>query len=325
MGRFGRTLAVFAVAALASFAVMLVAADLSRTAGDGNYYTMMADGGWLTTPSPFSNRILSPMIAALLPLPAQWAFAVVAAVWTGVAFAALDRLLGSMFPSRTVWLGLALLATCGPLRQVLEVPAYIDAGTLATSCVVFVGLRERRWLLVVVALAFGVANHEMALLLVVPIGLTAWRERKLADGMLAAVVAGAAWWFLHRSGLVIDINNAPNLTDPVWRAEVVGVNVDQYHSVAGAVWWHAMTGWGVALILAPLGWRRAPQLARDGVWILPLCAVACLGATNWGRMFTPAAPVLIVLACAAVSGEVDGAVDVDAANTLPGDRDVPVA
>lgn len=272
------------------------------TTGDGMAYSLMADGAWHLVASPFAHRVLTPFLASTLPIPDLWAFALVAAMFTGIAFVALDRFLRAMFPDRIVLLGLAVLAMSGPLALVLEVPSYIDAGTLAAACVVFVGLQEKRWMLVLAAVALGVANHEMALLLLVPTGITAWRERKLADGVVVGVVGVGVWWFLHRSGLVVDPNEAPNLLDAEWRAEVLAVNVDEFNSVLGAIWWHARESYGVAWLLAPLGWLGARRLVRDGAWMLPLCVVACLGASNWGRMFTPAAPVIIALACAAVSG-----------------------
>jgi len=68
------------------------------------------------------------------------------------------------------------------------------------------------------------------------------------------------------------------------------------------MWWHARTAFGVALILAPLGWGKADLLTRDAMWMLPVAGVACLGATNWGRMFTPVLPAVIAMACAGVTG-----------------------
>jgi len=38
------------------------------------------------------------------------------------------------------------------------------------------------------------------------------------------------------------------------------------------------------------------------MWMLPVAGVACLGATNWGRMFTPVLPAVIAIACAGVTG-----------------------
>lgn len=299
-----RTTGIFGGTALGSLAVMAVLADLNppggASLGDGRYYTAMAEGSWHTMVSPFAHRILSPLLASSLPVPTQWGFAIVAALFTGIAFAAMDRFLAGMFPNRIVLLGLALLATCGSLRQVLEVPAYTDAGTLAAAAVVFVGLREKRWLLVLIALPLGVANHEMALLLLVPVLIQAWRQKAWADGAVVAILSVGMWWVLHRSGLFMFANDAPNLLDAAWRQSVITTNTDIYGSISGGIWWHAMNSYGVAWFLALFGVRRVTQVARDGLWMLPLCAVAAMGATNWGRMFTPLAPALIAAACAAV-------------------------
>ena len=72
-------------------------------------------------------------------------------------------------------------------------------------------------------------------------------------------------------------------------------NAAKYGSVAGALWSHFTQYIGILGLLAPFGWRRSPQLIRDATRYLVPCCLAALTASDWGRLFIPALPVLVAL------------------------------
>lgn len=250
--------------------------------------------------SPFRHRVLVPWVAAALPLPVPWGFATVSAGLLGVAFAALWRFVSALSSERTACFGLALLFVSGFVTRVVMSPFVVDAVVLAATTLVFMFLHERRWFLLILAMPVAIAGHELSLLLLIPIMLTAWRERQLPPASVASLLAVVMWWILHKSAWLVAPNNGPNLLDPDFRSEMIRWNAMTHGSIARSIWFHLVTSFGVGWFLAPFGLKRTNQLLRDGLWILPFAAVLCFTASDWGRMFQIATPVIIGLACISI-------------------------
>lgn len=274
---------------------------------DSWHYTRMAEGfpkDWVDP--PFRNRLFIPTVVQVLPLPTQWGFAVVTSLLLGVSFAGIDQLLRRWFTPRMALVGLALLASVGSLTNLVEQPFYVDAAVLAAAVFVLLCLERGWWLALVVLMPVAVASHDLTLLLLVPIGLTAWRAKKLPDAAVIGVVSIGTWWFLHRSGILVPTNTRANMLDASYRSAMIDWNLQKYRTFPGAVWAHLVFGVGVLGLLAPFGVKRGPQVARDSLWMLPICCVLCLTASDWGRLLLPVLPALTVLACATIAAASSG-------------------
>jgi hypothetical protein len=209
---------------------------------------------------------------------------------------------------------MAMLAVSGLVYNVLVTPFLVDGVVLLAAAIVFMCLVEDRWTPLLLVMPLAVAGHELSLVLLIPIAITAWRRKKLPDAAVVGVLGVGMWWVLHRSGWVVPVNDRSNLFDAAHREEMIHWNAMNNGTVLGAVWVHLLGSYGIAWLLAPAGWKRGGRVLKDGVWMLPACAVLCLNGSDWGRMFLPAMPVVIGLACAVVgSGDRDAVEgDVDA-------------
>lgn len=301
-----RVLLVFAGSTLAAFTLTVALAELRfipLQVGDAYFYARMGVGYPADQiAAPFGQRILVPMLVAGLPFRVPWGFAVVSSVMLGGTFTAMHRLLTGLFTRRVAWIGLAMLAVSGLVYNVLVTPLLVDGVVLLAAAIVFVCLVEDRWTPLLLVMPLAVAGHELSLVLLVPIAITAWRRKKLPDAAVAGVLAVGMWWVLHRSGWVVPVNDRSNLLDAEHREEMVHWNAAKYGTTVGAVWAHVLGSYGVAWLLMPAGWKNGNRVLKDGVWMLPACAVLCLTGSDWGRMFLPVMPVVIGLACAAVAG-----------------------
>lgn len=301
-----RQIAVFTATTTIAFALIAWRAELRfiplDPGADSFYYARMAVGypDHLIL-SPFQQRILIPLLIHALPFPVPWGFAVVNSAMLGVTFTAMYRLLTRWFTARVVWFGLAVLATCGLVTGIIGNPYYVDVAVLAAAAVVFVCLEEDRWTPLLLVVPLAVASHELSLVLLIPIAITGWRQKKIPDAVVLGVLGVGMWWVMHRSGWIIPKNTRPNLFTAGYREEMVRFNAMRNGTVMGAVWVHVMASYGVAWLLAPLGVKGASRVLKDGLWMLPACAVLCLTGSDWSRMFLPAMPVVIGLACAAMS------------------------
>lgn len=317
----------FGIATAVAFALIVARAELRfiplDPGHDSYHYARMAHGFpdhhiW----APFRNRPLVPLIVALLPLPVTWGFATATSVLLGAATAGVHRFLTRWFTGRVVWFGVALFATAGVVTELVRMPFLVDAAVLAIAAWVFVWLAEDRWLPILVVMPLAVAAHDLTLALLVPIGLTAWRRNRVPDAAVTGVLAVGVWWVLHRTGWLITVNDRGNMLDAGWREEMVRWNAAKFGSVPGAVWAHLLASFGVAWVFAAAGIRRAPRLVRDGAWMLPLLLALTMTASNWGRLFLPAAPVIVAMACAALPGERrDAGSEVDAVKGSGVERD----
>ena len=300
-----RSAVLFATVTAFAFAMVAWRAEL-RVPGlepgvDGFHYSAMAHG----LPeerilAPFRSRIFTPGLVAVLPFEVTWGFAVVTAAATGAAVAIMDRLLRLWFSVRIVWFGLALLAV-SPLLFNPADPFRVDTPLVAFSAAIMLALATKRWLWVVALMPLAVVNHELALVLLIPILIVAWREDRVPGAVVTAGLSIAAYWVMHRSGWIVLENDRGNILHADYREEMVRWNAQKYGTVMGAVWAHFVGSIGILGLLAPFGWRHAPQVVKDTTWILVPCTVGILTASDWGRLFLPALPVLVVLSCVTAS------------------------
>ena len=248
-----------------SNALIAVRAELRFIPLDGNdgyFYARMAHGypGDTILP-PFRSRIFTPMLVSALPFPVPVGFAFVTAVATGATVAVMDRLLRRWFPVRVVWLGLALLVVAPNLVNIAD-PYRVDAALAAFCAAIMLALATKRWVWILLLMPLAVVNHELVAVMLIPIGITAWRERRVPDAVLVAALSIAAWWVMHLTGWVVLENDRGNLLDADYREEMIRWNAYKYRTVPGAVWAHFIASIGILGLLAPFGWRRARRWRR---------------------------------------------------------------
>ena len=299
-----RTTALFASVAAFAFALIAWRAELRfipLARDDGFFYSRMAHGDPdRLVLAPFRNRIFTPMLVSALPLPVPWGFALVTAVAAGATVAVMDRLLRLWFSMRVVWFGLALVVV-SPLFLNAVDPVRVDTPLLAFSAAILYALATNRWTWLFALVPLATVNHELVLVLLIPIALTAWRQQRIRDAALVGGLSIVAWWVMHRSGWLVAENDRKNLFDAAYREEMVQWNAKKYGTVMGALWSHGVASIGILGLLAPFGWRRAPQLVKDATWVLIPCTIGIFTASDWGRLFTPALPVLVALSCVAAT------------------------
>ena len=137
----------------------------------------------------------------------------VTALATGVTIAVMDRMLRLWFPVRVVWFGLALVAV-SPLLVDVSDPYRVDALLAAFSAAVLFCLATRRWTWVIALMPIATMNHELILVLLIPILLTAGLTDRRAAGATVALLSLVAWWVAHQSGWIVLPNDRVNLPTP---------------------------------------------------------------------------------------------------------------
>lgn len=244
------------------------------------------------TYGPFGVRLLTPVLARVVPIEWIATFGLAVAATFLVAF--LRPIVGAWR-----WFGLLLFAV-GSGTIALTEPRRVDGLTLAFVAVGFFLMARRSWISLAVLMACAVVNHDLVLLLLPPTLVVGWwRERDV--GTWVPVVAGvAAYLALHHTSLVWGhpIGSGVRFETGFFREMAwQPVAIRSSGSVPLAIVRELLTGLGGALLLAPLGWRLLPRWLRDCAVIIPAGLALWFIASDWYRTVSPAYPLVIAAAC----------------------------
>jgi len=258
-------------------------------------YAGVAQSPRVAEVAPFAFRPLVPWLVRATGLPTMTGFALLSAVFLGLAAALLYDLLARDMGPRAGLAGVAVLWLTGATQSVLAYPGIVDAELAALGALVVWLCRRDRFVVACLAAAAGVAMHEMALMFVVPVVAAAWPARR-RRALLLAVPTVAVYVTLHFTPLLYGhiVPAYPTLSLENLR-HVHDLTSASNGTVLGALAYAVAYSLGVGWLLIPFGVRRAPRVyALMAGTLLPTLGF-CLIAADYYRMLSVAAVPLIPL------------------------------
>ena len=260
-------------------------------------YAAMAAHPATAAKPPFTFRLLSPLLVHVLPLRINVGFAALTVVSLAAAGAVLfdliDLDLGKVYAS----IGVGMFILSGAVQLALKDPGRVDALMILCGAVVVWAARRGRWWVASVVLAVGVANHELALMLLVPLLAAAWprlqrRALLLAGAPLVVFVAlHDTSWVYGRTVTGFPYASSANIR------EVFAYRAAHDGSVWAALVNAVVASFGIGWIAAGIGWRRAPAFYRRfSSYVVVTVAAFAIGA-DWDRLLALTTVVTVPLAC----------------------------
>ena len=254
----------------------------------------MADDPFAPHTYVFAFRVAVPWLVHVLPFSNDVSFSALAWIFSGAAGGVLFVLLDRLRVARGVSVPLALALVVSPplLVASLRQGRNPDPLTILVMVTGVLFIVERRPVPLALTMLVGAFNRESALFLA-PLAYAVWAERPLdprvlRDVALAAAPAVAAFVTLRLAIPTVGREQVPGYGSLVGgRVDVVeealespGTQARRVFAVDGPLW-----------AVAPFA-RRDLALARRGLVLVALCALACTFALDWGRILFVAAPVV---------------------------------
>ena len=308
--RVSRPIIVFSSTAVVSLAAILATVDLSvaQAQNDGAIYTRMVIDPASETAGPFAYRILTPTIARAIPFPAPVSLALVTVIGLSVAAALLDSFLRPVVGDRLALVGLALVASGQMVWQSIQTPAITDAVSFAIIAGVFVALQKHAWWWIPLLLAVGMLNHELVGVLLLVVMVTMARQRSWGPLVASVAAVVGAYALIHATTVLHPpiTSSLPLVDIDYWRSQVHWVMRRNGRTIVAALVHEVVWGLGATVLLAPFGYSRAPQLARDSLLLMPPVLALFAVGSDWFRMIMPLFPMITMMACVAVSAAAQG-------------------
>lgn len=300
--RTGSPVLAILVAAVVAAVIALTLFDIQGASPrfDGDIYRKMAEHPRTFYEAPFSFRVLTPLLVWTLPITSRAGFA--AATVIGVAgTAALLFLYVRTSDDQAAGLrAVAYFALTGGVVFVFIDPWLVDPATMLLSMLTFLLVRQGHVGWATVTACAAVANHEYAMIMLLPLALAHFFERgRRFDRRLVAFVGLPilVYVLLRRTPLLygyIPPSFPFRSVDYLQDQFDLRLTIDGGFGNAGL---YAIAGsFGGTWVLAASGFRGAPRFLRATALMVPLVLVLPVLAADWDRMLSVAFPAVLPLA-----------------------------
>jgi hypothetical protein len=273
------------------------------TSGDEPFYTLMASHPGATHSFPYAFRIGVPWLVHVLPFSQTVAFQVQALALTAASGAALYALMRHFDVSARLAAPLAVGFVVSPtlLVALLRHGRSIDPASALVMTLGCLFIVRRQRLALAATLLIGVTVKETSLFLI-PLAYAVWAERILdrramLDVVLAAIVPIAGYAVLRLAIPATGSSYTPDHAGSflhvrlqILRQTFSGTDLRRMAYTYGPLW-----------VLAPLALRRF-SIARRGLVLVAICALAMTVSWDGQRVIFIAAPIFYLAAALVLKG-----------------------